>query len=318
MTSATTTSPEIAEPFRHEALLYAGDDGFVAGSTAFIRDGLDRHEPVLVVVVPRKIDLLRTALDGAADHVMFVDMADVGRNPARIIPVWRRFVSEHGGPGRPVRGIGEPIWAERGADELVEAQRHEALINLAFSGADAWILCPYDTEALAPDVIGEALVTHPVVSDAGVTAASATYRGPDDIARPFDRPLPPRPESGDRRAIDVDSLPDLRRLVAVRASSFGLAPDRVDDLVLAVNEVATNSVRHGGGDGELRIWQTADTLVVEITDMGRITDPLVGRHRPTGEQTSGFGMWIVNQLCDLVQVRSFERGTAIRMHMRRR
>ena len=36
-----------------------------------------------------------------------------------------------------MRGIGEPIWADRRPDELDECQLHESLINLAFAGADS-------------------------------------------------------------------------------------------------------------------------------------------------------------------------------------
>ena len=66
--------------------------------------------------------------------------------------------------GRRLRGIGEPIWADRSPDELVECQRHEALLNLAFADAgDFWLLCPYDVDALDPDVIAEAHHSHPAV-----------------------------------------------------------------------------------------------------------------------------------------------------------
>src|SRR5438045_7790277 len=105
--------------FVHEALLYAGVDGFLAGTLPFIREGVEGEEPVLVVAGSEKLDRLRAALDGAASHVLFADMAEVG-NPARIIPAWRRFLAEHGTAGRPPRGIGEPIWRGRTDAELVE------------------------------------------------------------------------------------------------------------------------------------------------------------------------------------------------------
>ena len=82
------------EGFVHEALLYAGDDGFVNGTLPFVREGLERGEPVLVVVQREKIDRLRAALDGGAERVLFADMAEVGTNPAHIIPLWADFVGE--------------------------------------------------------------------------------------------------------------------------------------------------------------------------------------------------------------------------------
>ena len=97
----------------------------------------------------------------------------------------------------------------------------------------------------------------------------------------------------------------------------GLDRGRTADLVAAVNEVATNSVCHGGGRGTLRLWPEARTLVCEVSDAGHISEPLVGRQRPDGDTADGRGLWLANQLCDLVQVRSFRSGTVVRLLMRR-
>src|ERR671931_1095561 len=177
--------------FRHEALFYAGRDDFVRRTAAFLRDALEAEEPTLVVVDETKIDLLREELDGAAGAIHFADMAEVGTNPARIIPAWREFVSRHAPSGRRLRGIGEPIWPERSAAELAECERHESLLNLAFAGRPSWwLLCPYDTEALEPAAVEEARRTYPFVLEDGAGRASAAYYGVDAIAAPFAEPLP--------------------------------------------------------------------------------------------------------------------------------
>jgi anti-sigma regulatory factor (Ser/Thr protein kinase) len=85
--------------------------------------------------------------------------------------------------------------------------------------------------------------------------------------------------------------------------------------VLAVNELATNSMRHGGGRGVLSVWQENGTLLCEVTDRGHIADPLAGRERPPDARGGGRGLWLVNHLCDLVQVRSLHGGNVIRLHM---
>ncbi|HKG04275.1 MAG TPA: MEDS domain-containing protein, partial [Conexibacter sp.] len=118
-----------AQGFRHEAMLYAGEQGFVKGALRFLREGVARREPALVIVSARKIALLRDALGADAAHVRFDDIADVGANPARIIPTWTAFVREADAEGRPLRGIGEPISAERSPAELFECHRHESLLN---------------------------------------------------------------------------------------------------------------------------------------------------------------------------------------------
>ena len=67
----------------------------------------------------------------------------------------------------------------------------------------------------------------------------------------------------------------------------------------------------------LRTWVEGDALICEVRDAGRIDDPLVGRSRPPASRGSGFGLWLANQLCDLVQIRSNDRGSVIRLHVRR-
>src|SRR5665213_2055380 len=161
-TAVVAPSPELEEGgFRHEAFFYADETEFVSGAIAFLRGAVQADEPALVVVSSRKIDLLRKRLKADADRVSFADMDDVGTNPARIIPAWIDFVKAH--DGRRLRGIGEPIWAERSSDELVECQRHESLLNVAFAETgDFTLLCPYDTTALGDDVVAEARRSHPV------------------------------------------------------------------------------------------------------------------------------------------------------------
>src|ERR671917_224329 len=119
MTTLAALTDRPAQGFRHEALMYSGVDGFVAGAVPFLRDGIAAGEPALVVVDAEKIGRLRSALGEDAEHVQFADMAEVGSNPARIIPAWRDFVGHHVGE-RAVRGIGEPIYPSREAAELVE------------------------------------------------------------------------------------------------------------------------------------------------------------------------------------------------------
>jgi anti-sigma regulatory factor (Ser/Thr protein kinase) len=313
---AVLEHPAHAHEFRHEALLYAGLDGFLAHSVPFVRDGIRQGEPVMVAVSQEKIDGLTEALGDDADEVHFVDMVALGRNPACIIPAWHQFLAERGGPGTAVRGIGEPVWSTRRAEELVESQLHEALLNLAFADAEDFrLLCPYDVTALSPEVVHEARCSHPYVIEEGADQPSRAYRGAESIATPFEGPLPTPSVRPDVLSFDLRSLPDVRALISRHGDEAGLSPDRRNDLTLAMHELAANSVRHGGGNGVLRVWRDAAALVCEVRDRGHVTDPLVGRKRPEDDVIGGRGLWIVNQLCDLVQLRSGPEGTVVRVHM---
>ncbi len=303
--------------FHHEALFYAGDGEFVDRCRSFVEQGLDRGEPILVMVGSRKLELLREALGERSGEVHFADMEIVGRNPARIIPAWGRFVSDHAGNGDGVgmRGIGEPIWADRKPDEMEECQLHESLINLAFAAADSFrLVCPYDTDALPDDVIAEARRSHPVVSYESEPAPCSDYCGIDKVAARFSAPLAPAPDDSEELTVHLDALRDARGFVRRRAQAAGLGA-RGEDLVLAVNEVLSNSLHHAGEDGALRIWDEPDGLVCEVRDGGHIVHPLIGREEPAPGQVGGHGMWLVNLVCDLVQVRSSASGSTIRMKM---
>lgn len=302
--------------FTHEALMYAGDRAFLAGTTPFIREGVAAGEPVLVVVDARKIDLLRIRLGRDAEPVRFADMGEVGVNPARIIPAWRDFVDGHADEG-PLRGIGEPIWAARRPAELVECQRHESLLNLAFEGSPFRLLCPYDAGALDASVLEEAHRSHPFIVEAGAERASARYRSIEEVAAGDDQqPLPDPPSGASVIRFRAADLHDARESVRAYANAAGLGIDRAADLVLAVGEVASNSLIHGGGRGTLLTWSDGHALICEVRDGGWMSRPLAGRERPGSTQPGGRGLWLANHLCELVQIRSSEVGTAVRLHMR--
>jgi anti-sigma regulatory factor (Ser/Thr protein kinase) len=300
--------------FRHEAVFYAGEDEFLAATVPFVEEAVAAGEAVLAAVPGPKVRLLESELDGQAERLCFTDMAELGRNPARIIPAWRDFVAEHAAEGRAVRGIGEPVWPGRSPAELVECERHESLLNLAFAAAPTWsLLCPYDVDALDPAVVDAAGRSHPHVTEDGVSRPSADYAGP---AEDFDDPLPPPAADTEVLPFTRDGLSAVRALTARRAAAAGIDPIRRADLVLAVSELATNSVRYADGDGLARVWEEPGALLCEVVDRGHIVTPLAGRERPEPEQLGGRGLWMVNQLCDLVQIRSSDGGTVVRVHMR--
>ena len=304
------------EGYRHEAFLWRGDEEFLAGTVPFIREGVDAGQPVMAAVLPRRIDLLREALGAEASGVTFVDMTRLGANPARIIPAWREFTDGHAEAGQAVRGIGEPIWDGRRETELAECQLHEALLNMAVDlDTPLWLLCPYDAGSLAEDVLAEAHRSHPVVVDGEVHRGSVAYGGAHHVATMFESDLTAVDIGASHLPFGPGQLAAVRADVRTRAASAGLSPDQSADLALSVHEIAVNSVEHGGGGGDLRIWEAAGSLVFEVRDAGRIADPMVGRRLPAWDEDGGRGLWLANQLCDLVQIRSGEAGTTVRIHV---
>jgi anti-sigma regulatory factor (Ser/Thr protein kinase) len=312
-----TTPHHTVGCFHHATLFYTGEDGFLEGTVPFIREAVAAEEPILLAVSPSKIDALQQALGDDADRVRFADMHSLGRNPARIIPAWRRFLRENAADDRPVRGVGEPVWAGRSDAELSECQRHEALLNVAFDGGRAWrLLCPYDLDALDEEVIDAARRSHPFLEQQGRSDISEGYVPSHCGSGFFEDALAPPITPPHELTFTGEQLASVRRFVSQAASGASLDGARSEDLVLAMNELATNSVRHGGGAGTVRVWTEKDTLLCEVGDRGHITEPLIGRTPPTPGQRSGRGLWVVNHLCDLVQIHSTPAGSRVRVHMR--
>jgi anti-sigma regulatory factor (Ser/Thr protein kinase) len=313
----TAGAERVGNSFHHEALFYGGKHGFLEGTLPLVNDTLAAGERVLVAVGEDNAELLKQALGRHSELVSFTDIRILGRNPARIIPAWERFLSEGASENRPALGIGEPIWAGRSPAELTECQRHESLLNLAFDGGLTWrLLCPYDVDGLDEDVIEEARRSHPFVAEDGGSRVSAAYAHPDASPGPFGGTLLPPPTGAEELAFTGDAIGRLRQLLSEWASELELGYERTEHLVLAVTELASNSVHHGGGRGTLRMWRDEETLLVEVHDRGHIEEPLVGRTRPGPEQPTGRGLWLVNQLCDLVQIRSAPTGSVVRVYMR--
>jgi anti-sigma regulatory factor (Ser/Thr protein kinase) len=306
-----------ADAFCHELLEYSGGaPGFVARALPLVREALAADAPVLVAVAEEHASRLREGLgEKESSRVGFLDMHELGRNPGRIIPAWREFLAELPPSCAPPLGIGEPVWSGRNQAELGECYRHEALLNVAFDGGRPWrLVCPYDLDGLDDDVIEAARRSHPLMTEQGKAQVNDSYAGPED--NEMDGVLPPPPAEVREMEFTGEDLGALRRLLSQWAGAERLGVESIEDLVLAVNELATNSVRYGGGSGRLLLWREDDTLVCEVRDAGHIESPLVGRHRPMPDDASGRGIWLVHQLCDLVQIRSSPAGTTIRVHKR--
>jgi anti-sigma regulatory factor (Ser/Thr protein kinase) len=318
MTDFSATTLPSADGLVHEALLYRGEDELAGGVGAFIGEAAAAGEPVLLALPGEHLRRFHELPDDAPGLV-YQDMREAGRNPNRLLSVMESWIADQeagvpGGPGR-VRIVSEPVWPGRPYPEAAECLRHEALVNEVLADAPATILCPYDAANLDAETLAGAELTHPTIREAGRRRPSLAYPGLAGMDLDVIWPLEPPAE--DVRAHELgSSLRELRRTVAADPLVGALRPDRRSDLVLAVNEAATNAVRHGDGGCSARIWHDGRGLVAEISSESGGADRLVGRRgRPDPAARSGRGLWLINQVCDLVEMRSGEDGTTLRLHM---
>jgi len=298
----------------HHAYLYDDERDYLSCLSEFVQAGLRNAEPVFVAVPGRHAAVLRELLGAESPLLRYGAMTETGRNPARLIPELYAFVAEH--PGQRVRYIGESAWPGRTDAELCEAARHEALLNLAFATTSVSIMCPYDIRALAADVVGRVQRTHPAILQAGQTQPATGYAGQGVVPAECDDPLPAPPADAQTLGYET-SLRQVRDLVASHGAALGMAADQIMNLVIAAGEITANTLRHTTAGGTFWVWHTGEEIICQVQDQGWITDPLAGRQRHSPED-SGHGLWVVNQVCDLVEIRTSQAGgTIIRLHMRR-
>jgi anti-sigma regulatory factor (Ser/Thr protein kinase) len=297
--------------FEHPAFFYRSHRDYLTTILRFLHSGLAADEPTMVAVPTGNLAMLEMALGGDATRIEMHDMTVAGRNPGRLIGgVLLDFVQRHRGDR--LRIVGEPIWASRDATEYPACVQHEALINDAFDGVDATILCPYNTSELPPRMIMDAKRTHPVLWTDTERWASAEYD--KDAADEFTTPLPPVPLSALTTSIYPAEPGGSRRFTASFALAVGLDVERIADAVLAVDELVSNTITHGGGYGQLAAWTDERRAVFEVSDAGYIDDRLAGRRLVDPTAAGGRGLALVHAHSDLVRMFSSPKGTAVRAY----
>jgi anti-sigma regulatory factor (Ser/Thr protein kinase) len=103
--------------------------------------------------------------------------------------------------------------------------------------------------------------------------------------------------------------------VASCAEAAGLADGRLEDFVVAVNELLTNAVRHGGGSGHVELWREDGFVVCEVIDQGTgLADPRPDR--PPVDEPGGWGLWLAGELTDAIEIETGAEGTTVRISTR--
>jgi anti-sigma regulatory factor (Ser/Thr protein kinase) len=316
---------ELSDPqrgFVHQALIYDSDQAFIDVSLPFVREGIEAEEPILVAVHRRNVDNLREAF-GGADGVTLLSVEQWYETSARSRDKFARWASAHltngGHKDRRridrVRLIGEPPWEVGNDAQVRDWARHESVLNIAFDGLPVTFICPYDANELPEGIIEHAQATHPEIVDESGTASSASYEDPRDFCRRLDSEVrAPDGTTVSELTFALGDLPAVRRVVESTAVGAGLPAARVGEMVLAVNEIATNAVIHGRPPAKLRVWKPEGELVFEVSDAGQgIKDVLAGQLRPTARRRGGRGLWLTRLLSDAVEVRNGD-GCTVSIH----
>lgn len=290
----------------HLAVPYSGVEELAARLEPALSGALAAGDPVLAVLADAERDAVSALLGSDAARVDFADPARVHAVPAFTVAVrWARLARQ-AVAGR-VLVIGQHLTLpDVGAEHWA---RLDLAIDVAIEGLPITVLCA------CPDTDPAIGRTHPQLLTADGPRPGPGYRPPPEALVEYPPPPPPDLGPADAElAFRMADLPTVRRRVAAAGASAGLDDDRVDDLVLAVNELATNSVEHGPGSARLRLWASPGSVVAEVTDRGRMNVPFPGLVRPPSTGARGRGLWLASELTDVLQVWSDDDGTVIRVH----
>ena len=192
----------------------------------------------------------------------------------------------------------------------------DAALNVALAEVAATVVCLYPQLPLHLEVTEGARRNHPLLLVDGVLRHNPAYQEPREVLGHRGAPAPAVLGPPDERVVfNTWQLVTVRETVARAARAVGCDPDRVADVVLAVNEVATNAVEHGSGDAHIALWTEPGMrqLLCEVHDDGPLADPLPGLRSPHPSDPRGRGLWIARQLCDLLHVWGDATGTHVRI-----
>jgi anti-sigma regulatory factor (Ser/Thr protein kinase) len=305
---------EGVEGFAHQALIYGSDREFMDVALPFVEDAVLSREPLLVTVQERNLENLRAALGGLPPGVTLFSVEQWYDTSARTRDKLGRWVAEHSRGGR-ARVIGESPWAVGQEAQVRDWARHESVLNVVFAEHPVTFICPYDARVLPPEIIEHAECTHPEIVASGGAARSELYEDPPEFCRRLDSSVShPAGEPETEFTFGLADLPAMRRTIRTLAVEAGLPRVRADELVLAVNETATNAVIHGRAPATLRIWRADRELVFEVSDHGNgIKDALAGQLTPAPAGLGGRGLWLTRLLSDAVEIRN-GTGCTVAIH----
>jgi MEDS: MEthanogen/methylotroph, DcmR Sensory domain len=306
--------------FQHSVCVYDDDRQFLEAAVPFLEEGLALGEPALAVTTPANLELMSAGLGKRAGELDYAESAFFGRRPAQRIAAFYRYWKTHAavpGSAPRVRILAEPVWAGRSAREIAAWTRMESALNVVLAPASISMICPYDARTLGSDIVADALCTHPAVTTGEERSSlSGPYVDPAAFARSRPGgPLAAPPDDAASFAFDGD-LRALRRFIAGRAAEYGVAGDRADMLVLAVSEAGAYLKRRPPGGAVLRTWEQPGAIVCDFRQPGgSIDDPFLGLRPAELEPGDGDGLWLTNQICDWMEIRSGADGCAVQLQV---
>lgn len=295
----------------HHGLVHPPSADLAAVFAPLIAERLARQEPVLAVLPPATAARLRDRLP-TLPGLHTIDSGSFYRHPGRVLGHYLSWTTDTS-RGQPATIVAAPDPGGDNAHRAALWMHIEALTNQALAACDLTLVCAYSENSATATAVRQA---HPSLLNGDVIPNPDHLSIDDFLARyPLPRPADLGPPEITRIFDHPRQLAELRRIVDARAVHAQLPTTRRQDLVLAVTEVATNALQYGIPPAAVCLWTTSTSVITQITDNGRFSQPLAGLLPPPGNQRRASGLWMARQLCDELYL--WPDPTTLRLHMNR-
>jgi anti-sigma regulatory factor (Ser/Thr protein kinase) len=310
-----TTRSVVSVRLRHAAGFHSSPAHLLAQLVPVATAGLERGEPVAVALRPATEEALRDVIGSPSGLIPLSQPAgpDSGSGQTVVMRRARELRELISTTGSAVTVLSEHTSRLDGADGSFWTEL-DAAANVALAELPLTLTCFFPELPVHQEVLDGAWRNHPLLLVDGRLRHNPDHRCPRDVLTERPAPAPALLGPPDlRMSYSAWQLHDVRAAVEQAVLTAGYERSRVEDVVLAVNEVATNAVEHGATEAELCVWTGSDGFVCEVHDGGILADPLPGLQAPHPYEPRGRGVWIARQLCDLLHVWADAHGTHVRM-----
>jgi anti-sigma regulatory factor (Ser/Thr protein kinase) len=316
-----TTRSANAVRLEHAVAFHGSTTELLGRLVPLAEQALERDEPLAIALQPATERTLADRLHGrlaSADGLIRLRRPDSGPAGASAQTLAARWALElralSVARARPVTVLNEHAADLDGADGRFWTEL-DAALNVALADLPVRITCFYPELPLHLEILDGARRNHPLLLADGELRHNPGHHDPRAVLTTRPAAQPPLLGPPDvRLSFSAWQLHDVRTSVERALAGRGYERERVEDIVLAVNELATNAVEHGTPEAQLSLWTGEHGLLCEIDDGGTLRDPLPGLQAPHPAEPRGRGVWIARQLCDSLHVWADGRGTHVRVH----
>lgn len=305
--------------FAHVAVLYESDEQLRDLLSPHLAEALHRREQILAVISEAAQRVLRKAMGEAADRIDWGGPGLSSNRLGRVFGAFGDYLAQQCRAGVPTRVIGEPS-SDISPDRLSQYLRYVSMATEVYARYRSPMLFLWDERRYSPEVLAQIRAIHPQLLKSNGTIVNSEYRAPTDFltASATSAPAVPADPDLDVPLESADSLAELRRRLRSWGAATTLNDTDTDDIVIAVDEIATNALEHGDPPARVRAWSTADAVFIRVDDHGRNGIPqTAGYVRPPTSARRGRGIWMARHLADVLTTHNSPAGTTVALRFPR-